>query len=255
MSDASLPVVTRRRRWRDPLVWGGGLLLLMMFAMPHMQGLFAWLFPEQTRPVYLQDTFWSLTLAHVTLVAVSSLIAALLGVAGGLFVTRRVGREFRPLVETLASMGQTFPPVAVLAVAVPLMGFSAEPAVIALVLYGLLPVLRATIDGIEAVSPSIREIARGTGMNTRQILLHAELPLAAPVILAGIRLSVIINIGTAAVASTVGVKTLGLPIIIGLSGFNTAYVLQGALLVALLAIVVDAAFERAAARLTRWRTG
>ena len=81
-----------------------------------------------------------------------------------------------------------------------------------------------------------------------QRLYKVELPLAAPVILAGIRTSVIVNIGTATIASTVGANTLGTPIIIGLSGFNTAYIVQGALLVALAAIIVDRAFER----LTRW---
>jgi osmoprotectant transport system permease protein len=81
-------------------------------------------------------------------------------------------------------------------------------------------------------------------MTPWQILRKVELPLAAPVIISGIRTSVIINIGTAAIASTVGAKTLGSPIIIGLSGFNTAYILQGAVLVALLAVISDILFER-----------
>ena len=83
-------------------------------------------------------------------------------------------------------------------------------------------------------------------MTPRQRLWRVELPLALPVVVAGVRTSVTINIGTAAIASTVGAKTLGSPIIIGLSGFNTAYVIQGALLVGLLAVVVDLAFERLA---------
>jgi len=98
----------------------------------------------------------------------------------------------------------------------------------------------------------VREAARGIGMSPAGILARVELPLAAPVIVAGIRTSVIINIGTAAIASTVGVKTLGLPIIVGLSGFNTAYVLQGALVVGLLAVVVDLAFDRLGGFLGRW---
>ena len=88
-------------------------------------------------------------------------------------------------------------------------------------------------------------------MSQGQRLRKVELPLAAPVILAGIRTSVIINIGTATIASTVGANTLGTPIIIGLSGFNTAYVIQGALLVALAAVIVDRGFERLASHLTR----
>jgi osmoprotectant transport system permease protein len=175
------------------------------------------------------------------------------GVAAGLFVTRPSGREFRPLVETIVAMGQTFPPLAVLAVAVPLLGFGPAPALIALALYGLLPVTEATVAGIESLPEGVTEAAAGIGMSPLGMLRRVELPLAAPVIVAGIRTSVIINIGTAAIASTVGARTLGLPIIVGLSGFNTAYVLQGALVVGLLAIVVDLAFDRLGASLDRWR--
>jgi len=81
------------------------------------------------------------------------------------------------------------------------------------------------------------------GMSPRHILTEVQIPLALPIWLAGVRTSVVVNIGTAAIASTVGAKTLGLPIIIGLSGFNTAYVLQGAMMVALLAIAADLAFD------------
>ncbi|WP_313590228.1 ABC transporter permease, partial [Pantoea septica] len=144
--------------------------------------------------------------------------------------------------------GQTVPPVAVLAIAVPVMGFGAWPAVVALLLYGLLPILQGTLAGLDSVPASSREIADGVGMSAWQRLWQVELALAAPVILAGVRTSVIVNIGTAAIASTVGAESLGSPVIIGLSGFNTAYVIQGALLVALLAIVSDRLFER----LQRW---
>jgi osmoprotectant transport system permease protein len=84
------------------------------------------------------------------------------------------------------------------------------------------------------------------GMGPRQVLTEVQMPLALPLWLAGVRTSVVVNIGTAAIASTVGAKTLGLPIIIGLSGFNTAYVLQGAIMVGLLAIAADLAFDRLA---------
>ncbi|STL52222.1 ABC transporter permease [Escherichia coli] len=105
-------------------------------------------------------------------------------------------------------------------------------------------VLQATLAGLGAIDASVTEVAKGMGMSRGQRLRKVELPLAAPVILAGVRTSVIINIGTATIASTVGASTLGTPIIIGLSGFNTAYVIQGALLVALAAIIADRLFER-----------
>ncbi|EKN4697121.1 ABC transporter permease [Yersinia ruckeri] len=241
------------RRLTDPLSWVISLLVGLVFGMTSLHGLFAVWFPDLDRPVYLQDSFWSLVEAHVLLVLVSSVIAIICGVATGIAVTRPAGREFRSVVETVVAIGQTFPPVAVLAIAVPVMGFSEKPAIIALVLYGLLPILQGTLTGIESVSQSIREVAQGVGMSARQILWRVELPLAAPVMVAGIRTSVIINIGTAAIASTVGTKTLGSPIIIGLSGFNTAYVIQGALVVALLAIITDMLFERWTRRLSAWR--
>ena len=229
------------------------LAVLAVLGLAELKPLFAALFPELERPMYEQDSFSSLMLAHVMLVGWSSSLAILFGMSAGIFVTRSAGREFRPLMETLAAAGQTFPPVAVLAVAVPLIGFGELPALIALALYGWLPVLQATLAGIGSVPQDIRETAEGLGMNSRQRLLRIELPLAAPVILAGIRTSVIVNIGTAAIASTVGAKTLGLPIIVGLSGFNTAYVIQGAVLVGLLAVTADLAFEALARRLSPWR--
>ncbi|MFE0584465.1 ABC transporter permease [Pantoea vagans] len=236
------------RRLRDPLLWlvlfYGALLTLMPYSGP----LFHRWFPELARPLYQQESFWQLTLAHLFLVVTASLLAIVIGIGSGVLVTRRAGRAFRPLMEAIVAAGQTIPPVAVLAIAVPVMGFGAWPAVVALLLYGLLPILQGTLAGIDSVPASSREIAIGVGMSSWQRLWQIELALAAPVIIAGIRTSVIINIGTAAIASTVGAKSLGSPVIIGLSGFNTAYVIQGALLVALLAIVSDRLFER----LQRW---
>jgi osmoprotectant transport system permease protein len=220
-------------------------LLLLTVGMPSLKPLFAAAFPALDRPLYEQDSFVALMSAHLAIVAASSALSLAVGLVAGVFVTRESGREFRPLIETLVAVGQTVPPVAVLAIAVPLIGFGALPALIALALYGLLPIVRATIAGLESVPRAVLEAADGAGMTGPQRLLKVELPLALPVLLAGVRSSVVINIGTAAVASTVGARTLGSPIIVGLSGFNTAYVIQGALLVALLAIVVDLAFERA----------
>ena len=244
----------RKSAQNSLLWWVLALLVLLVFGISWLKPLFAALFPQLQRPVYEQDSFLRLMLAHLKIVGLSSAVAVVVGVSAGVFATRPAGREFRPLIETLVSVGQTFPPVAVLAVAVPLIGFGEAPALIALALYGLLPVLQATLAGLESVPAPAREAAQGMGMNAWQRLRSVELPLAAPVILAGVRTSVIINIGTAAIASTVGAKTLGLPIIVGLSGFNTAYVIQGAVLVGLLAVAVDLAFDKLQRRLARWQT-
>jgi osmoprotectant transport system permease protein len=237
----------------DRLAWTALVFVALVLFMPALRPVFAALFPALDRPVYLQDSFFSLTLDHIALVAVSSLISAIVGIAAGIFVTRPGGAEFRGIVETIVTVGQTFPPVAVLALAVPLIGFGAGPALIALTIYGLLPIVENTITALTTLPPDAADAARGIGMGPGRILRQVELPLAAPVILAGIRISVIINLGTAAIASTVGAKSLGTPIIVGLNGSNTAYVLQGAILVGLLAIIADLGFERLAGWLQRWQ--
>lgn len=228
-------------------------LALLVFGMPWGKPLFAALFPGLERPLYEGDSFLALTLDHLALVGASSLIAVAGGSLAGILVTRPAGAEFRGLVETVAAMGQTFPPVAVLAVSVPVLGFGPLPALIALTLYALLPIVENTVAGLESVPEPVLESARGLGMGPVELFFRVELPLAAPVILAGIRTAVTINVGTAAIASTVGAKTLGLPIIVGLNGANQAYVIQGALVVGALALVLDAGFDRLAARLSRWK--
>ncbi|MBK4768352.1 MAG: ABC transporter permease [Pantoea sp. Morm] len=232
------------RMLRDPLYWLLGIFLLLLWGLPHSAPLFAHWFPQLERPLYQQESFWQLALAHLLLVISGSTLAIVVGVGCAVFATRHGGRAFRPLLETLAAAGQTFPPVAVLAIAVPVMGFGAAPAVMALFLYGLLPILQGTLAGLDSVPASSREIAVGLGMGPWRRLWQIELALAAPVIMAGVRTSVMINIGTATIASTVGAESLGSPVIIGLSGFNTAYVIQGALLVALLALICDRLLER-----------
>lgn len=238
---------------RDPVLWTVAATVALVFGLPLTRPLFAAAFPDLPRPFYDGDSFWWLTLTHLGLVGLSSGIAVVGGVLAGILVTREAGAEFKGIVQTLSAMGQTFPPVAVLALAVPLLGFGPTPAVVALTLYGLLPVVENTIAGLSQVPPAVREAAAGNGMTPLQILLYADLPLAAPVILAGVRTSVTINVGTAAIASTVGAKSLGLPIILGLTASNVAYVLQGAVLVAALAVSLDQILARLADLAQRWR--
>jgi len=249
MAEADTANTPRPTRWvRDPLLWVLAAFGALTYGLPHAEGVFGALFPELERPVYLQEPFAELVWRHLALVLVSSALATAVGLGAGIAVTRRSGRVFEPMMQTLAATGQTLPPIAVLALAVPVVGFGDRPALIALALYGLLPVLQAALAGLAAVPQAALESARAMGMTPAQVLRQVEIPLALPVWLAGVRTSVIINIGTAAIASTVGAKTLGSPLIVGLSGFNTAYVIQGALLVGLLAVAVDMGFERLARR-------
>lgn len=240
---------TPKRRSIPPFFWALALLGACVFALPHAAPLFAGLFPQLDRPLYTQEPFAWLLGQHVQLVGVSSAAAVLLGTAVGICIARPFGQSFKPLVDSLVAASQAFPPVAVLALAVPAVGFGERPALLALALYGLLPVVQGTVSGLQGVPAAQRLAAQSLGLTSGQCLRCVDIPLALPVWLSGVRTSVIINVGTAAIASTVGAKTLGSPIIVGLGGFNTAYVLQGAVILALLAVTVDLAFEWAARRM------
>jgi osmoprotectant transport system permease protein len=242
------------RLLRNPLLWLLPLLLFLLFGMNLLRPLFAAAFPSTTPPIYADDSFLALFLFHAEYVVLSSLAATVIGVGLGIVATRAWGAEFRPLLEALATIGQTFPPVAVLALAVPAFGYGPAPTMIALTLYGILPILKNTLAGLASVPPAVREAGEAMGLARAQLLRNVELPLAAPTILAGIRISVIINIGTAAIGSTVGAITLGNPIIGGLVTGKVGYVLQGALVVGVFAIVTDLLFERLDRRLRRFAT-
>ena len=237
---------------RSPILWAGLLFLASIALMPRLAPLFAAAFPAIEPPIYGGDSFFTLWLFHAALVAISSLAAIAIGITAGVFATRETGSAFRPLLEALATIGQTFPPVAVLAIAVPALGYGAEPTFVALTLYGILPILKNTIAGIASVPAVIREAATGMGMTRFEILRKVELPLAASIILAGIRTSIVINIGTATIGSTVGAVTLGTPIIGGLVSDKVSYVIQGAIVVGLFAILTDLVFERLDRRLRRF---
>lgn len=241
-------------RLRDPLPWTLLLLALLLFGTGSLAPIFAAAFPDTVPPIYGDDSFMALFLFHAEFVAVSSIAAAVIGISLGIIATRRWGTEFRPLLEALATIGQTFPPVAVLALAVPAFGYGPLPTMIALILYGILPILKNTLAGLASVPNAVREAGQAMGLTPFELLRDVELPLAAPTILAGIRVSVIINIGTTAIGSTVGAVTLGNPIIGGLVAGKVAYVIQGALVVGLFAIATDLLFERLDRRLRRFAT-
>jgi osmoprotectant transport system permease protein len=189
-------------------------------------------------PIYDQGSLLMLALAHLGTVFLAAAASTVVAVTLGILVTRPGGAEFLPLSRTLVNIGQTFPPVAVLAIAVPLVGFGETPTLIALFAYGLLPVFENTISGLQSCPPAVLEAADGMGMSARQRLVAVELPLAMPLILEGIRLSLVVNVGTATIGSTVAAKGLGEVIIAGLLSNNTAFILQGGLITGLMAMLL-----------------
>jgi len=214
-------------------------LLVAFLVSPHT---FAPVFAPLTRygapPIYDQGDLLTLALAQLATVCCAALASTLVAVGLGILVTRPAGAQFLPLSRTLVNIGQTFPPVAVLAVAVPLVGFGEKPTLIALFAYGLLPIFENTIAGLRSCPPAVLEAASGMGMSARERLRLVELPLAMPLILEGVRLSLVINVGTATIGSTVAAKGLGEVIIAGLLSSNTAFILQGGLVTGLMAVLL-----------------
>ncbi len=228
-----------------------GLLAAFLLAPQRFAPLFAPLTQYGAPPIYDQGDLLSLALAHLGTVFIAATASTLVAVGLAILVTRPSGAQFLSLSRTLANIGQTFPPVAVLAVAVPLVGFGQTPTLIALFAYGLLPIFENTVAGFQGCPPAVIEAANGMGMSPRQRLLSVELPLALPLILEGVRLSLVINVGTATIGSTVAAKGLGEVIIAGLLSNNTAFVLQGGLLTGLMAILLYDAMVMLERRLLR----
>ena len=227
------------------------VLVLLLLALPHAAPVFhAWQ-PSLSHPLYTRTSFLALTGSHLLLVVSATAIAVIAGLTLGVLATRAGGRSLLPTVRAVAVIGQTFPPVAVLAIAVPLLGFGAAPTLLALVLYGVLPVLAQTVAGLDQVPAAALHAADGMGYGRWRRLREVELPLAAGPIMAGVRLSAIVSVGTATIGSAVGATTLGSPIVEGLVGNNPAYVVQGALLVGALALTVDAALAAVERRVRR----
>lgn len=213
-------------------------LVAFLVAPQRFAPLFAPLTENGAPATYDQGDLFGLAVSHVATVLAAAIASTVLAVALAILVTRPGGREFLPLSRTLVNIGQTFPPVAVLAIAVPLVGFGARPTLIALVAYGLLPIFENTVAGIRAVPAVVLEAAHGMGMSGRQRLLAIELPLALPLILEGVRLSLVVNVGTATIGSTVAAKGLGEVIIAGLLSNNFAFILQGGLATGLIAVLL-----------------
>ncbi|MCU1291955.1 MAG: transporter [Bryobacterales bacterium] len=182
----------------------------------------------------------SLTGEHLVLVAVSSIIAICIGVGIGIAGTRH--RRLRNVSITVANVLQTIPSLALFGFLLPIPvigGIGQRTAIISLVLYSLLPILRNTIVGITTVDPALREASTAMGMTDRQLLTLVELPLAAPTILAGIRIAVVTNIGTAVIAAVIGGGGLGVLIFRGVASVDTTQILAGAVPAAVLALLAD----------------
>jgi osmoprotectant transport system permease protein len=185
-----------------------------------------------------------LTLEHLFLVSVAMGIAAALAIPAGILLTRRT--FLQRWVLGFANVMQTVPSLALFGFLIPLPflgGIGKHTAIVALVLYALLPILRNTLTGILSVDPAVRESAIAMGMTGRQLLWEVELPLATRTILAGLRIATVTTIGTATIAAAIGGGGLGVFIFRGLASVDTTLLLAGAVPAALIAVAADRGLE------------
>ncbi|MGU3540658.1 ABC transporter permease subunit [Methylobacterium sp. A54F] len=204
--------------------------------------------PRRALPVaYLLALAWQ----HLLLALTGFALVGLAGVGLGIAATRGRGAALRGGIDTLAAAAQAVPPVVVVALALPVLGFGGPPTLLALVLYAVMPTLRGTVAAVEAVPAEAREAARALGLSPRQVLLRVELPLAAPGLVETLRTALVLAVATAAVGALAGAATLGTPVVAGLQNQNFVPMLQGAAATAALAFLCEAALLALAGRLTR----
>lgn len=239
--------------WIANLVRVAVLALLVLFLVwPELfEPMFAPLTRNGAPAIYTRQSLFTLAWHHLAIVAAATLAAGIVAVGMAILVTREAGAELLPFARSVVNIGQTFPPVAVLALAVPVLGFGTWPTLIALFLYALLPIFENTLTALTTLPRDVIEAARGVGMSGFQKLMRVELPLSVPLILAGVRIAVVISLATATIGSTVAASTLGEVIIAGLLSNNTAFVLQGGLVVAVMAVLLHDALMLMERRLAR----
>ncbi len=224
-----------------------GILALLLFIYISFesvqQTLLGLIFPSETQFTHARKTILEMTGAHISLTLAATLLSAAIGILLGVVVTRNVGKDFQQLVLRMNAFIQTFPPSAVIILAFPVLGFGWKPALLALFLYSLFPVLGNTVVGFQTVQPAVIDAAKGMGMTWFQQLWIAEFPQALPMILTGIRHSYILNLGTAAIAAVIGGDGLGIIIMSGLTLRNSALVLSGTIVISLLAFIGEHLFR------------
>jgi len=230
------PATGKRTSWRGLVIQPVAILVVL--------GAFAlWLanadLTASERSTLNPSGLLDLTWQHVMLTIVSTVIVLVIAIPLGIALTRGPLRKASGAILAVANFGQAAPAVGLVVLLAFWLGFTFWAAVVALVLYAILPVLRNTIIGIESVDSRLVEAGRGMGMSAAAVLLKVELPLAVPVMLAGIRTALVLLVGSAALATFIGAGGLGLLITTGVNLFLPKVLVSGALLIALLALSID----------------
>jgi osmoprotectant transport system permease protein len=220
-----------------------GLLVQPALVLAGLLGFVIWRSTAELSDTEQRQLGWSAlgrnVVDHLELTVVAAVIVLAIGIPLGVLLTRGPFRRATPLVLGVANTGQAAPAIGLFVLLATWLGFGFRSAVVALVLYSLLPVLRNTMVGLQGVDSRLVEAGRGMGMSSIAVLLRVELPLAVPVILAGVRTALVLLVGTATLATFISGGGLGLLITTGINLSLNSLLVSGAVLVALLALAVD----------------
>ncbi len=228
---------TTRRELRPVLLMAPVLILGMLVA------LYVWVRSNEIDSIEARvlnsDTLWQLTREHLKLTGIATVLILVLAIPGGILLSRPWARPLTPVVLGIANIGQAFPAIGLLILLTMKFGIGVRVALISIVVYGLLPILRNTLVGLQQIDKAVIESARGMGLTSGQTLLRVELPLAVPVILAGVRTTLVLTVGVATLATFVNAGGLGSAIVTGLKLQRTSVTVTGAVLVMSMAFFLD----------------
>jgi len=244
--DGAAPAATpARRSWRNRLDRETVLLLfgLPLLVLVVLGGWVIWRATADLDDIEERQLAWgtvaSLTWEHLQITLVATFFVLVVSIPLGIALTRPRLRRFAPVVVGVANAGQSAPAIGLVVLLAIWLGFGFWTGVLAFALYGILPVLRNTITGLQGVDPALVEAARGMGMSGAAVLRRVELPLAVPVIMSGVRTALVLVVGTATFATFINAGGLGSLITTGVTLFRNSILVSGGLLVALLALVVE----------------
>ncbi|WP_326722794.1 ABC transporter permease [Streptomyces sp. NBC_00243] len=185
------------------------------------------------------DLVWKALRQHIQLTVISTFFVLIIAIPLGILLTRKAFRKAAPVAMTFANMGQATPAIGLLALLVIWLGIGEKAALVGIIIYAVLPVLSNTIAGLKANDPTLLEAARGIGMSPMGVLSRIELPLAVPLILAGVRTALVLNVGTATLATFGGGGGLGVLITTGITTQRMPVLVLGSVLTVALALLVD----------------
>lgn len=198
------------------------------------------LFFLDSKTTIIQRTSLStLAYQHLTIVLISTLLSIIIGLSLGIWVRLSRSLELRQLILQFSTIGETLPTAAIIALSVPLLGYGNIPLILALCIYGILPIVRNTIVGLDTIPNDIQEAAQGIGLTRFEQLIRVDIPIALPAIFTGIRIATVINVSAATIGATVGAGGFGVMIIAGIRTYDTLMVIQASVPVILMALWFD----------------